>query len=49
MIHTHPEMMRSELVLVWFQPELNPLLSLENEARVRALDWNSLAQDFEIS
>lgn len=42
-------MMRSKLVLIWFQNEISPLMSPANLAHVKALDWERLAQDYEIS
>jgi hypothetical protein len=45
----NPRMMRSVLVLVWFQSELSPILSTANLALVNNLDWERLAQDFEIT
>ena len=42
-------MMRSALLLVWFQSELSPVLSTANLALLKNLDWERLAQDFEIT
>jgi hypothetical protein len=37
----------STLVVIWFQDEPHPLLSLENEKLLRALDWEGLAEEYE--
>jgi hypothetical protein len=41
--------MVSELVAVWFQDELHPILSPENLERLKAVNWDNLAQDFDIT
>lgn len=41
------EMMASTLIVIWFQDEMCPHLSPENEAKLKSIDWKSLAMDFD--